>query len=184
MNVERERFELEECGSKKVELQSGESAAGGVNPAQGLSNGGAGAPANGTHLLLPGTPDSLPRIREAVVAHAEQMNFDSTDVAKIEMAVGEACSNIIEHAYLTQPLRYELEVRVQPFPNRLEVTILDYSTINFPVDEMPGVPLDDYIEAQRRRGLGLYIIRNFVDHVEHRFICGQGNELKLIKYLA
>ena len=167
-----------------MELQSGESAAGEMNSASGMSQGGIGASANGTHLMLPGTPDSLPRIREAVVSHAEQMGFESTDVAKIEMAVGEACSNIIEHAYLTQPLRYEIEVRVQPFPNRLEVTILDYSTINFPVDEMPGVPLDDYIEAQRRRGLGLYIIRNFVDHVEHRFICGQGNELKLIKYLA
>jgi serine/threonine-protein kinase RsbW len=133
---------------------------------------------------LPGTPDSLPPIREAVVAAAEDCGFDPQEVAKIEMAVGEACSNIIEHAYLTQPLRYEIEVHVQIFPNRLEVTVVDYSTINFPVDEMPGVPLDDYIEAQRRRGLGLYIIRNFVDHVEHRFICGQGNELRLIKYRA
>ncbi|HEX8550755.1 MAG TPA: ATP-binding protein [Abditibacteriaceae bacterium] len=135
-------------------------------------------------LHLPGTPDSLPPIRELVVESAESCGFDAQDVAKIEMAVGEACSNIIEHAYLTQPLRLEIEVQVHTFANRLEVTVIDFSTINFPVDEMPGVPLDDYIDAQRRRGLGLYIIRNFVDHVEHRFICGQGNELRLIKYRA
>ena len=135
------------------------------------------------HLKLPGTPDSLPQIRETVVAAAESVGFDGEEVAKIEMAVGEACTNIIEHAYLAQePIRYEIEVRVQTFSDRLEVTVIDYSTINFPVDEMPGVPLDDYIETQRRRGLGLYIIRNFVDHVEHRFICGQGNELRLVKY--
>ena len=134
------------------------------------------------YLQLPGTPDSLPRIREAVVDAAEKCGFDGAEVAKIEMAVGEACSNIIEHAYLTQPLRHEIEVSVITFADRIEVTVNDYSTINFPVDEMPGVPLDDYIEAQRRRGLGLYIIRNFVDHVEHRFICGKGNELRLIKY--
>lgn len=179
-------------------MQSGDSAAGGLNPAYGLAgndpNAGvaasgaghnfAGAALNGAvHLRLPGTPDSLPPIRDAVVQAAEMLGFDGQEVAKIEMAVGEASSNVIEHAYLTQPLRYEIEVLVQPFPNRLEVTIIDYSTINFPVDEMPGVPLDDYIDTQRRRGLGLYIIRNFVDHVEHRFICGQGNELKLIKYL-
>jgi serine/threonine-protein kinase RsbW len=139
---------------------------------------------NAEHLHLPGTPDSLPPIREAVVTAAENCGFDPQEVAKIEMAVGEACSNIIEHAYLTQPLRYEIDVHVHTFSNRLEVTVIDYSTINFPVDEMPGVPLDDYIEAQRRRGLGLYIIRNFVDHVEHRFVCGQGNELRLIKYRA
>lgn len=156
------------------------------SPASGLAPDGEGAASveAGTRLLLPGTPDSLPRIRESVVAVAESLNFDAQDVAKIEMAVGEACSNVIEHAYTTQPLRLEIEVRVQPFPNRLEVIITDYSTTSFPVDEMPGVPLDEYIEAQRRRGLGLYIIRNFVDQVQHRFISGQGNELKLIKYRA
>lgn len=143
-----------------------------------------GASVGELRLHLPGTPESLPKIRDAVVSAAEALQFDTQDIAKIEMAVGEACSNIIEHAYLTQPLRLEIEVNIHSFSNRLEVTVLDYSTINFPVDEMPGVPLDDYIEAQRRRGLGLYIIRNFVDHVEHRFIMGQGNELKLVKYVA
>jgi anti-sigma regulatory factor (Ser/Thr protein kinase) len=49
---------------------------------------------------------------------------------------------------------------------------------------MSGLPLDDYIETQQRRGLGLYIIRNFVDLVEHRFVCGKGNELRLVKFFA
>jgi serine/threonine-protein kinase RsbW len=136
------------------------------------------------HLRLAGTPDALPRIREAVVAAAERCGLNDEDVAKIEMAAGEACSNIIEHAYHTHPTRPDIEVDILEFANRIEITILDYSTINFPVDEMPGVNLDDYIATQRRRGLGLYIIRNFVDRVEHRFICGQGNELRLVKYFA
>jgi len=133
-------------------------------------------------LLLASNPDSLPKIREMVVEAAERCQFSDEEVAKIEMAVGEACSNIIEHAYRTAPLRPEIEVYVEEFPNRLEVTILDYSTINFPVDEAPSVDIDDYLSAERRRGLGLYIIRTFVDHIEHRFICGQGNQLRLVKY--
>jgi serine/threonine-protein kinase RsbW len=141
-------------------------------------------PDGGLRLLAPGTPNSLPAIRKLVVEAAERCGFRESDIAKIEMAVGEACSNIIEHAYLTQPLRQELEIRVHEFPDRLEITILDYSTINFPVDDAPGVELDDYIGTQRRRGLGLYIIKNFVDHIEHRFICGQGNELRLVKFFA
>lgn len=143
-----------------------------------------GLPDGGLRLLTAGTPDSLPPIRQMVVEAAERCGFNDEDVAKIEMAVGEACSNIIEHAYLTQPVRQELEIRVHQFADRLEVTILDYSTINFPVDEAPGVELDEYIGTQRRRGLGLYIIRNFVDRIDHRFICGQGNELRLVKFFA
>ena len=114
-------------------------------------------------LLLASTPDSLPKIREMVVEAAERCNFNEEEVAKIEMAVGEACSNIIEHAYRTQPLRPEIEVYIEEFPNRLEITILDYSTINFPVDEAPGVGVDDYIATQRRRGLGLYIIKSQIE---------------------
>lgn len=135
-------------------------------------------------LHLPGTPEALPSIRSAVVEAAEMCGFSEEDVAKIEMAVGEACTNIIEHAYRTQPLKLEIEVQIHVLDDRLEVTILDYSTINFPIDDSPGMTIDEYIETERRRGLGLFIIRSFVDGVEHKFICGQGNELKLIKFLA
>lgn len=136
-------------------------------------------------VRVSGTPHALPAIRQLVVESAERCRFGDEDVAKIEMAVGEACSNIVEHAYRTlPPPPPDLEVTVHEYNDRLEILILDYSTINFPVDQNPGLPLDDYIETQQRRGLGLYIIKNFVDFVEHRFICGQGNELRLVKYFA
>ena len=135
-------------------------------------------------LELPGTPESMPIIRQTVVEAAQRCGFDDEDVAKIEMAVGEACTNIIEHAYRTQPLKMEIEVEVWEKDDRLEVLISDYSTINFPIDDESGIPLDDYIDAGRKRGLGLYIIRSFVDELEHRFVCGRGNELKLVKFFA
>ena len=101
------------------------------------------------------------------------------------MAVGEACTNIIEHAYTTQPLKMEIVVMLARFENRLEVTIQDYSSINFAVNEIETVgEIEDWIAADKRRGLGIFIIQSFVDKVEHRFVCGQGNELILIKYFA
>lgn len=152
---------------------------------QGKQGHSQGASPRVSGVRVPGTPHMLPQIRQLVVEAAERCRFGDEDVAKIEMAVGEACSNIVEHAYRTlPPPPPELEVTVQEFQDRLEILILDYSSINFPVDQRPGLPLDDYIETQQRRGLGLYIIKNFVDFVEHRFICGQGNELRLVKYFA
>jgi len=136
------------------------------------------------HVRAPGSPQSLPLIRATVVKAAESCGFDAEDVAKIEMAVGEACTNIIEHSYSTQPKNLDIELQLKKFDNRLEVTILDFSSINFAVDRAAPVELDDYIATQRRRGLGLYIIHSFVDQVEHKFICGQGNELRLVKFFA
>ena len=132
-----------------------------------------------------GSPSALPQIRHAVVEAAEASGFNDEDVAKIEMAVGEACTNIIEHAYTTQPLKMEIVVILARFNNRLEVTIQDYSSINFATNEMETVDgIEDWIAAGKRRGLGIFIIQSFVDKVEHRFVCGQGNELVLIKYFA
>ena len=107
------------------------------------------------------------------------------DVIKLEMAVGEACTNIIEHAYATQPLKLELEVQILRFSNRMEVVIQDYSSINFALSENNTfTAIDEWFEAGRKRGLGIFIIQSFVDKVDHRFICGQGNELKLTKFFA
>ena len=132
-----------------------------------------------------GSPTALPQIRHAVVSAAEESGFSDEDVAKIEMAVGEACTNIIEHAYTTQPLKLEIVVLLARFKDRLEVTIQDYSSINFAANQAETVDeIGDWIAAGKRRGLGIFIIQSFVDKVEHRFVCGQGNELILIKYFA
>ena len=136
-------------------------------------------------LRADGSPATLPQIRHAVVNAAEKSGFNDEDVAKIEMAVGEACTNIIEHAYTTQPLKMEIVVTLTRFENRLEVTIQDYSSINFATNEIETVEgIEDWIATGKRRGLGIFIIQSFVDKVEHRFVCGQGNELILIKFFA
>ena len=137
------------------------------------------------HLRASGTPAALPEIRQVVVDAAESCGFDAEDVTKLEMAVGEACTNIIEHAYSTQPIKYEIDLQLVRYPNRLEVVIQDYSSINFAVaDTQTYDGIDDWISTGRRRGLGIYIIQSFVDKVEHRFVCGQGNELRLVKYFS
>ena len=152
-------------------------------------NGTSPQPAQGVawkkEVRADGSPNALPTIRQAVVEAAEACGFGEEDVAKIEMAVGEACTNIIEHAYNTQPTNLEIAVYLARFPNRLEVTIQDYSSINFAVDEAETVDeIEDWIATGKRRGLGIFIIQSFVDKVQHRFVCGQGNELILIKYFA
>lgn len=139
-------------------------------------------------LQLPGVPDSLPVIREMVEEAALRCGFSGEEIAKIEMAVDEACTNVIEHAYQAlsahgdaQP---EIEVRADGYHDRLEISILDRSLLNFPIHENSGMEVDEYLKEGRRRGLGLFIIRSFVDDVKHRFVEGHGNELLLVKYFA
>jgi serine/threonine-protein kinase RsbW len=154
-------------------------------PLKGNHSHSSGSAAWVKNLRTPGSPDALPRIRQEVVDAAEECGFDGEDIIKIEMAVGEACTNVIEHAYTTQSLKLDIEVQIARFNDRMEVAILDYSSINFAVNEASTVvDLDDWMTTGKRRGLGIFIIQSFVDKVEHRFVCGQGNELKLTKFFA
>ncbi len=140
------------------------------------------------HLRVAGSPHSLPAIRHMVEEAAGRAGLCDEDVMKIEMAVGEACTNIIEHSYATQTpptaaSHPDIDVVVIRFQDRFEVVIQDYSSINFAIGEAETFnELDDWIATGRRRALGIWIIQSFVDKVEHRFVCGQGNELKLVKF--
>ena len=119
-----------------------------------------------------------------VAQAAQHSGFKAPEIAKIEMAIDEACANIIEHAYRLEPRPLEIKIKVVEYPDRLEIVIFDYSKTEFAVDSAPALNVDEYLSEHRKRGLGLYIIRSFVDHVEHRFVCGRGTELRLIKFMA
>ena len=60
------------------------------------------------HLTVPGRFESLARISEFVTAAAKSAGLAEDDVFHVEMAVDEACSNVIEHAYSQQSGNIEL----------------------------------------------------------------------------
>ena len=136
------------------------------------------------NLVVPGTSDSLPQIRDLVSHITRCVHFDEEMSTKIEMAVDEACANIVEHAYRDQKPPGEIELRAQAFPDRLEISILDHAPTDFPAEVKPCMELEDYISSEKRRGMGLFIIHSFMDDVRHRYVVGHGNELLLVKYIA
>lgn len=140
-------------------------------------------------IVVPGSPDALPVIRDMITQAATRCGFAPEEIAKIEMAVDEACTNIIEHAYHALrehhlPEEAEIEVHALEHTDRLEITILDHSLHDFPVLDHAPEDIEQYFSEQKKRGMGLFIIRSFVDDVRHRFVDGRGNELLLIKYFA
>lgn len=149
---------------------------------------GVASPLPPSGLEVPSHVSFLPEIRRFVVGVARRMGFTERDVAQIEMAVAEACQNIIEHGYKTgstetvrgRPLR-DIILHLTPHPDRLEVLILDRAVLNFPADEKKFVNLEEVFAT--KRGLGCPIIYLFMDSVQHRFIEGRGNELRLVKRL-
>jgi serine/threonine-protein kinase RsbW len=80
-------------------------------------------------------------------------------------AVGEAFNNIVIHAYAhTEPGAVEIELTWSP--EQVVVEVRDTGA-SFDFD---AVPLPD-LEAPQEKGMGVFIIRSFVDEAEYRAGC-------------
>lgn len=92
-------------------------------------------------------------------------------LARAELAVHEACMNVIDHAHLPDGAVIDLRLALEP--DRLTVWVVD-SGEEFDMDSVPSPP----VGALQERGYGLKIIRALVSTLTYRRTA-DGNELEL-----
>lgn len=126
--------------------------------------------------------DNLLEVREFVLRAARHFGFSEEESSKIVLAVDEACTNVIKHAYQFAPDR-TIEIVIQPEKDSLHITVIDDgNAFNPSVARLPD--LAQHLKHYRRGGLGVYLMRTLMDKVEYRYAPGKRNEVRLTKYLA
>ena len=135
-------------------------------------------------MELSSDPRVLRVVRSAVEQLAHELGLDESECRRVTLAVDEALTNIIRHAYQNQPGQpIEITCSCQGAgsgkdgPDRLEILLQDCGRAADP-SELHGRPLDEI----RPGGLGLHFIREAMDEVEYQR-AGQTNRLRLVKYL-
>ena len=142
-----------------------------------------GAPKAGNEytLNIPGRTDNLEVIRTFVAGVARRAGFGDEDVNKIELAVDEACSNVIEHAYARDEAK-DIDIAVRIESPKLTVTVTDHGK-SFHFDGVPLPNMKQYLAELRVGGLGIYLMKMLMDEVEYRSEAGR-NEVRMSKYFA
>jgi serine/threonine-protein kinase RsbW len=130
-------------------------------------------------LVFPGRFDSLATIAEFVTAAAETAGLDARAVYAVQMAVDEACSNIIEHAYGGEG-RGTIECTCRINDDGLTVILRDYGC-SFDPTCVPEPDIHCCLEERDESGLGLYFIRQLMDKVRFECTSDAGNVLTLVK---
>lgn len=112
-------------------------------------------------LRFPSDTQFLNMVRDLARRLAEQTGFEPEEAEKIAMAVDEATTNVIEHAYHGAPDR-EIEIHFDPDGESLNIQILHDGD---PIEEvpMPAFDLDKLVAERRTGGLGIYIMRQVMD---------------------
>jgi len=141
-------------------------------------------------LKIPARLDQLWRARAFVSSMAAAAGFEELRLSQIELAVDEACSNIVQHAYARR-LDGEIDIRVQvERGRRIVITLVDTGE---PFDPQ-AVPMHDPRTSPddlKAGGLGLFLIKRAMDDVRFEFnVSGFGlnqpkrfNRLTMTKYL-
>jgi serine/threonine-protein kinase RsbW len=104
--------------------------------------------------------------------------LNESESSRCQLAVDEACTNIIEHGYGGENMG-EIRVTCATEPGELTITIRDQAR-PFDPSEVPEPQLNANLDELRIGGLGLYFMRQVMDAVEFSHD-GRGNTLVLVK---
>jgi serine/threonine-protein kinase RsbW/stage II sporulation protein AB (anti-sigma F factor) len=111
--------------------------------------------------------ENIAPVRQAVVEFMVENGFAELQLTDVRLAVSEAVTNAVVHAFREQrePGTVTVVVDVAADDGHVEVLVSDGGSGMAPRDDSPGV------------GLGLPLIRRVTDGFDHRERAGGGTEL-------
>ena len=132
-------------------------------------------------LQVPSSTENLALIREFVGSTAQQAGFDSSEIAKLELAVDEACANVIEHAYGNDTTK-EVIVRATLDDESLSIDVEDTGH-GFDPNSVNQEELEQLISKRKTGGLGMRLMKTLMDEVHYEIEPGKKNALHMMKKL-
>ena len=125
--------------------------------------------------------EKLYDICDFVLDKAEKAGFDIRERGKIKVTIYEACLNVVEHAYFSNPEHW-IDVYAGYDEQKLVVIIQDWGE-SFEFDPTRQYDVEQAVRDRRTGGFGLHIIRRSVDEIKYLSDPDEGNRLILVKYL-
>lgn len=127
---------------------------------------------------VPATVESIRSVVARVHESAQQARLDEQALFQCRLALDEACTNIIEHAYANDPAG-EIEVVVKVGDGICAIHLIDFGEAYDPA-QVSSPPIGEGIEKASPGGLGLYLMRTVMDEVYYSS-SPRGNRLIMVK---
>jgi anti-sigma regulatory factor (Ser/Thr protein kinase) len=136
----------------------------------------------GSSITIPAERRQLAAIRDFVARQAGRAaNATQDEIQDLVQAVDEAATNIVIHGYEDGPGTIEIEFVGDA--HALKVLLRDHAPV-FDPTRVPAPNLDLPLWERLPGGLGIHLVRMFVDQMAYRTTEAGGNELALIKHLG
>ncbi len=130
-------------------------------------------------LQVPSSTENLALIREFVTTIGAQAGLAEIEIANLELAVDEACANVIEHAYGHDATK-EVTISANFDGDSITFKIVDTGK-GFDPSQIKQEELESLIAKRKDGGLGMRLIKTLMDEVQYEIGPGQKNELRMTK---
>lgn len=132
-------------------------------------------------LEVPSSTENLAMIRDFVRRIGSQTGMDEQEVSNLELAVDEACANVIEHAY-GHDISKEVIIRAVCDNQAVRIAVIDMGQ-GFDAESLASESIESLIHERKSGGLGIRLIKALMDEVSYEIRPGQKNELHMMKRL-
>lgn len=133
------------------------------------------------NLVVKSSTDNLSVIREFMTSSASECGCGEELTGKIILAVDEACTNIIKHAYKYSS-NGDIGISIKFSNATLYITITD-SGEHFDPDSVPAPNLLEYQKQRKSGGLGIFLMKKLMDEVNYKILKDNRNQIELVKHL-
>jgi anti-anti-sigma factor len=130
-------------------------------------------------LKVHARPENLARIAAFLEDVAERWGMGPKETFDVQMAVDEACTNIMEHGYGGDESG-TIEISCRQTDEGVTITIRDFGH-PFDPDAVPEPNIEAPLEERPVGGLGLFFMRQLMDDVRFQFDEVRGNVLTMTK---
>lgn len=128
-------------------------------------------------LRIPSLPEFVGVARLTLSGVASRMNFSYDDIEDLKIALAEACTNAIQHAYEQNDKQKEVTIRYFIETDKLIVEVEDKGKGFDLTKSHPVAP-----DLEQERGLGLFLIKALVDELELESDKKIGTKIRMHKY--
>jgi anti-sigma regulatory factor (Ser/Thr protein kinase) len=130
-------------------------------------------------LTIPNDPKRLGAVREFVERMVNSSPLDRSDCNKLVLAVDEAVTNIMEHGY-GKGRDGSIEIEISYDAATFCILIRDEGRF-FNPELAPNPDVTDHLRHGKKKGLGIFLMRQIMDEIKYRYKDGIRNELILTK---
>ena len=125
--------------------------------------------------------ENLKKIREFVSEFARENGYGEKAISEIMLAVDEAATNIIKHAYKYAEDK-DIIVKVSFDGSQITVSLKDFGEKFDPSKaQLPNIR--ESLKLKKAGGLGIYLMKKLTDEVIYNVGNPEFNEIRLVKNL-